>query len=70
MTIEMMKEIGAKYKDNICVSDLAAQFGLMTKLGGSPRGVVANVLNCDSVVSEFELQSCYYVHFWINNLMG
>ena len=26
-------------------------------------GVVANVLDCNIVVSEFELQSCYYVHF-------
>ena len=30
----------------------------------SPPRVVANVLDCDIVVSEFELQSCYYVHFW------
>ena len=28
-----------------------------------PRGVVANMLGGDIVVSEFELQSCYYVHF-------
>ena len=27
------------------------------------HGVVANVLNLDVVVSEFELQSCHYVHF-------
>ena len=26
-------------------------------------GVVANVLNGGIVVSEFEFQSCYYVHF-------
>ena len=30
------------------------------------RGVVANVMNCDIVVSEFELQSCYYVNFRTN----
>ena len=29
----------------------------------SSHGVVTNVLDNDSVVSEFELQSCYYVHF-------
>ena len=29
----------------------------------SPRGVVVNVLHSDMVVSEFEFQSCYYVHF-------
>ena len=29
----------------------------------SPYGIVANVLDCDSVVSEFQLQSGYHVHF-------
>ena len=36
-------------------------------LGVSPRGVVANVLWCDFVVSEFELQLCYNFHFQPNN---
>ena len=27
---------------------------------------MADMLNCDSVVSKFELQSCYYVHFRTN----
>ena len=31
--------------------------------------VVVNVLDCDIVVSEFKLQSRYYVHFRANNLM-
>ena len=35
---------------------------------GSPRGLVANVLDCDIVVSEFEFQLRYYVHFWTNIL--
>ena len=35
---------------------------------GNPCGVVANVLNCDIVVIESELQSCYYVHFQTNTL--
>ena len=30
--------------------------------------IVTNVLNCDIVVSEFELQSCYYAHFGANTL--
>ena len=30
--------------------------------------VVANVLDSDIVVNEFELQTHYYVHFWTNNL--
>ena len=29
---------------------------------GSPRGVATH-LDCDIVVSEFELKSSYYVHF-------
>ena len=30
---------------------------------------MVNVLNCDiDILSEFELQSHYYVHFWINTL--
>ena len=33
-----------------------------------PRGVMVEVLDCEIVVSEFELQSCSYVHFRINNL--
>ena len=33
---------------------------------GSPRGVVANVLDCDFIVSGFEFQSHYYVRFRTN----
>ena len=33
---------------------------------GSPRGVEANVLYCDIVVSEFDLQSRNYVLFQTN----
>ena len=28
--------------------------------------VLANVLDCDIVISEFELYSRYYTYFWIN----
>ena len=34
----------------------------------SPRGVMANELDCDIVVSEFELRSRYDVYFWINHI--
>ena len=37
-------------------------------LGGYLRGAVANVQDCDFVVSEFKLQSCYYFHFRSNTL--
>ena len=33
---------------------------------GSLCSVVANVLDCDKVESEFEFQSGYYVHFRTN----
>ena len=36
--------------------------------GGSSRGIVANMLNCNIVLSEFELQLCYYIHFQTNTL--
>ena len=35
-------------------------------MGENPGGVVANVLDYDLVVSEFELQLHYYVHFHSN----
>ena len=36
--------------------------------GEFPRGVMVNALNCRIVVSEFELQLHYYVHFRTNAL--
>ena len=36
----------------------------------NPRGVVANVLSCNIVVSAFEFQSRYYIHFQTNTLGG
>ena len=35
---------------------------------GYPQGVVVNMLDCDVVGIEFELSSCYYVHFRTNAL--
>ena len=35
---------------------------------GGPRSIVVNVLDCDIVINEFELQSRHYVHFWTNTL--
>ena len=31
-------------------------------------GIVAYVLDCNIVVSKFELQLCYDIHFWTNTL--
>ena len=36
--------------------------------GGCPRGVIVKAMDCGIVVSEFVLQSCYYVHFRANTL--
>ena len=35
---------------------------------GWPRGVMVKVMDCEIVVSEFELQSRYYIHFRTNTL--
>ena len=35
---------------------------------GCPRGVIVKAMDCGIVVTEFELQSRYYVHFWTNTL--
>ena len=51
---------------NIYIDGLMTKVGLM--LGGMSCGVAANMLNCNIDVNEFELQSCYYVHFWTNTL--
>ena len=33
-----------------------------------PSGVMVKAMDCEIVVSEFDLQSCYYVHFQTNTL--
>ena len=35
---------------------------------GCPRGVIVKAMDCGIVVSEFVLQSRYYVNFWTNTL--
>ena len=34
--------------------------------GCSPCGIIVKVLDCGFKVREFELQSCYYIHFLAN----
>ena len=41
-------------------------FVLKSYQKGNPYGVVANMLDCNIIVSKFKLKLCYYVHFWIN----
>ena len=38
-------------------------------MGGYPRGVIVKAMDCGIVVSEFELQSRYYVHFRANTFV-
>ena len=46
-----------------------AEFSLEYKLVcGCPRGVMVKAMDCRIVVSEFGLQSRYYVHFLTNTL--
>ena len=47
------------------IEELKKNFRIHAR-GEIPSSVVVNVLNCDIVVSEFELQSRYYVHFRTN----
>ena len=39
-----------------------------SELEGCPRGVMVKAMDCEIVVSEFVLQSRYYVHFRANTL--
>ena len=41
---------------------------LRSNFQGCPRGIMVKAMDCKIVVSEFILQSCYYVHFRANNL--
>ena len=47
---------------------LSYEYSWYHKTQKSLRNVMANVQVCDIVVSEFELQSRYYVHFRTNTL--
>ena len=41
---------------------------LQDQYRGCPHCVMVKAMDCRIVVSEFELQSCYYVHFRANTL--
>ena len=41
---------------------------LPRSIAGGPHGVMVKAMDCEIVVSEFELQSLYYVHFRANTL--
>ena len=52
---------------NFEISEITCKFQNSTG-SGCPRGAMVNALDCEIVVSEFVLQSCYYFHFRANTL--
>ena len=61
------------FKDSSNVSNFLPVFqtvGILWPhtLKGSPHGVMVKAMDCGIVVSEFVLQSCYYVHIRANTL--
>ena len=45
-----------------------AVMSLVPETKGCPHGVMVKAMDCGIGVSEFVLQSHYYVHFWANTL--
>ena len=58
--------------DHIQGNTVEKDFQILIKLnfigGGGPRGVMVKVQDCGIMVSKFEHQLHYYVHFWTNTL--
>ena len=50
----------------MCVCKCKAEYKLT--YGGGTDGVIVKMMDRRIVVSEFELQSRYYIHFWANTL--
>ena len=50
------------------IKDFETQIDHLIPARGCPRGVMVKAMNCGIVVSEFVLQSRYYVHFRANTL--
>ena len=55
-----LKEAGEVISDGLLIA--------MTFKVGCPCGVMVKAMDCQIIVSEFELQSHYYVHFRANTL--
>ena len=57
--------------ENYLISFITKLYSIETLIEiywGSARGVMVKTMDCGIVVSEFELQSRYYVHFRANTL--
>ena len=58
-----------KKTTSICTyNNLNSTTSRKTPFEGCPRGVMVKVVDCGTVVREFELPSCYFVHFRANTL--
>ena len=53
-------------KDYHVIAQIVSKLNIITV--GGPRGVMVKAMDCGIVVSEFVLQSRYYVHFRTNTL--
>ena len=74
MCLEILYQI-YMYKKDLALNNIQRLIYHKTKpnqsnpnQGGCPRGVVVKAMGCGIVVSEFVLQSRYYVHFRTNTL--
>ena len=56
--------MNANKTESMCLK----QEGAMSIYGRCPRGLMVKAVDCGIVVSEFVLQSRYYVHFRANTL--
>ena len=57
-----------QHKYTVSMSNTAQFQTIQFNIRGCPRGVMVKAMDCEIVVSEFELQSRYYVHFRANTL--
>ena len=55
-------------KFEVAFNDVAVQHVSRYTIGGCPRGVMVKAMDCAIVVSEFVLQSRYYIDFRANTL--
>ena len=63
-----MSAAGENLPNRVKMQTLADKVLASVFCGGCPRDVMVKAMDCEIVVREFVLQSCYYVHFRANTL--
>ena len=48
----------------VCRYWFSQHYFVLLLIEGNPGGVMAKVQDCGCHITEFELKSCYYIHFW------